>query len=336
MLKRTLNDQILDAKFDKLNPNDLLRCATDGPGKNSGFKDYCVRYGTHCNTKTPGVIGLGAPEHCSGMAVEIENIEDTDINILWTDGLAGCLAIAIIGINEKTGTKDIFFTHASHWNHADAVSNKENPIYYARQFVDLHGPCRIVIGTDVEKLKHSGYDMTYAKRKLCKDLGCPVLCESAYATLSFFPKLGIMIKGNPATAVYQLREKNPTDFLNQLAECKEKFYSHPKPNPELLDQLQVAIQHAKNTGFSNWLLGLNEKRQNIVNYLESIRDAYIGNNIEKMTSTLYGLKLLTTECKYLQLCETLIEDRQKCAFNQEQREDLNRDNTDQRSPIRQI
>jgi hypothetical protein len=312
-----INRELLGAKLCKLNPDDLISCATIGPGKHSGYTDYCVRPGTHCNTKTSGVIGLGAPEHCSGMAVVIESIEDTNIDILWTDGLAGCLAIAIIGLNEKTGKKDIFFSHASYWDTEDAATNKNNPIYYARQFVDSHGPCRILIGTDIEKLNRAGYNMAYAKCKLSKDLGCPVTCEAARHTLSFFPKLGIMQLGNPATAVNNLKRKNPKDLLRNIAESEEKFYSHPEHDRGLLVELQDAILDAKDTGCCcNWLFsrlfGQNEQSRKIVNYLESMNDAYIGNNLEEMEkirSCLSGLKLNKHETEYLLLCNSLIQDR---------------------------
>lgn len=338
MKNRQFTDrQLLDAKLGKLNPDDLIRCTTMGPGKSSGYTDYCVRPGTHCNTKTPGVIGLGAPEHCSGMAVVIENIEDTDIDILWTDGLAGCLAIAIIGLNEKTGKKDIFFSHASYWDTEDAAANKDGPIYYARQFVDSHGPCRILIGTDIEKLNRAGYNMAYAKRKLSKDLGCPVLCEAARHTLSFFPKLGIMKIGNPTTAVYHLKKQDPSDFLRQTTESEKKFYLHPEPNQRLLAELHVAIQHAKNPSCCSWLFSLNEKNIKIVNYLESMRDAYIGNNIDEMITKRNNLSgLESMESKYIQLCSDLIRDRMKDTPAQEMMKDLHQSNSYQGGTIRSI
>lgn len=345
MKNRQLTDKkFLDAKLSKVNPNDLMRCATIGSGKNSGYTDYCVKSGTHCNTKTPGVIGLGAPEHCGGMAVVIENIEDTDIDLLWTDGLCGCLAVAIIGINEKTGKKDVFFTHASYWDTADATTNKNNPIYYARQFVNSHGPCRILIGTDIEKLQRGGYNMAYAKRKLSKDLGCPVSCEAAHHTLSFFPKLGIIQLGNPATAVHNLKRESPKNLLKHIAESEKKFYLHPEPNRELLVELQDAILDAKNTGCCcSWLFGRffgqNEKSQKIVNYLESMKDAYIGNNIEEMELTrnsLKGLKLNKFEREYVQLCNSLIQDRKQVASDPELMEHDHLDSIYQRGMIKKI
>lgn len=340
MQNREFTDrQLVHAKLGKLNPDDLIRCATMGPGKNSGYADYCVKPGTHCNTKTPGVIGLGAPEHCSGMAVVIENIEDTNIDILWTDGLAGCLAIAIIGLNEKTGKKDIFFSHASYWDAEDAATNKDNPIYYARQFVDSHGPCRILIGTDIEKLNRAGYNMAYAKYKLSKDLGCPVTCEAARHTLSFFPKLGIMRIGNPATAVYHLKRQDPTDLLRQLSESEEKFYFHPELNQRLLAELHVAIQHAKNPSCCSCLFGLDENSKKIVNYLEIMQDAYIGNDIEEMKlkrSSLKALEPKKTVNQYVQLCDDLIRDRTKDIPTQETMEDLHKSSSYQRGTIRSI
>lgn len=167
-------------------------------------------------TSVPGTIGLSGSEPGPGPSIVLKDIEHNPVEMVWTDGLIGCMGLAIIG-QDKDGKTDVFFAHARQYDRADAATTPENPIYLAREFVKSHDNVRVFWGTEF----HHGcrtqqeYAMAQvarenAQRKLSSDLGCWVRASDCLpsSSMTFLPKEGLLRPGKPLEVMGKLGKED--------------------------------------------------------------------------------------------------------------------------------
>lgn len=274
------SEGLLSYGLGEIDPRTLGSCDTGQDMPHKGYdKCYCNETdAAPCNTKVRGVLGLGAPVKCNGRAIEIMNIEDTKMGILWTDGLSGCLAIAILGRNAQ-GKTDVFFTHASGWTEPNASTDPNNPISHAHQFIKSHAPCRVFWGTDFGKLEEgTNLDKVAARLKLSKALEYPILPDEDFmhgSKFCFFPKLGVLTQGNPQQGMQWLQKQCTVGKLGKLVdEGNKRFMSTPAPDKQMLELVDDAAKQVR--------CKFIEKNKKKLAYLQNLRDAYSVNNIKEL------------------------------------------------------
>lgn len=150
--------------------------------------------------------GSGGP----GPAVIVRDVlgKDCPVNMLHTGGLMGCQAIALTGLNKRTGKVDAYFAHSRDWQNPPPKDNPQHPINLAKEFVAEHDAVRAYAGTNFEAPKGGELGKHFAnesRRKLSNTLGIWIreydLTRQKDAT--FLPGMGLMYSGTPRDAVQE-------------------------------------------------------------------------------------------------------------------------------------
>jgi hypothetical protein len=239
----------------------------------TGSKDYI-------ETAIEGVIGLSGLEPGKGPGIVIKDVENSGIDMIWTNGLTGCMGLAIIG-RDKSGKLDVFFSHARHYDKDDSTTDVENPMSLAKQFVDSHSDIRVFWGTD---FNFGVRDMSgpskraEAQKVLSAKLGCWVRDDDCIVSkdLVFFPRLGLMTYGTPSEAYEWACHE---DVISRSEFSKSKVLSKFEPDADLVRRLEQHLNGLKSDR-SSWIrfYPYDSRRSNKILVLEQIIEAYkVGN-----------------------------------------------------------
>ncbi|WP_419421353.1 hypothetical protein ACNVED_14925 (plasmid) [Legionella sp. D16C41] len=253
-----------------------------GENVNLGTESSYIGSTDWYETAVSGVLGLDGNHPGKGPGIILKDIEHQNINILWTEGLLGCMCLAITGTDEE-GKLDVFFSHARHYDKETAATDKDNPIYLAKQFVATHEQIRVFWGTDFfvgNNPLSSQAIRDSAQQKLSNDLGCWVRdndCIPA-SKLVFFPKLGILRSGKPADVQQELSIDE--DLKDKIEFSKSKCLSKFIPDLELIKKIELQLANLiiqRNSLFRLWHQdGL---RSNKILVLQKVLAAYQVGNI---------------------------------------------------------
>ncbi|MCE0724298.1 hypothetical protein [Legionella resiliens] len=229
-----------------------------------------------------GVIGLHGNEPGNGPAVIIKDIKHAGVDLLWTSGLIGCMALAILGTDAES-KQDVFFCHARKYDAKNAIKTPGHPMKLARDFVQSHNEIRVFWGTDFNfgvKDFSGPHKKNEAQKLLSRELGCWVRnidCVIA-KELVFFPKLGIVKDGSPREAYRWIRSEDitlRTRFSSSMA------LSPFIPNRDLLRKLETHLAELKNDRSSWFRFYLyDSRRSNKIRALNQILDAYRVGNLD--------------------------------------------------------
>lgn len=143
-------------------------------------------------TAVAGAIGLDGRHPGKGPGIIIKDVDKSNIEILWTNALTGCMGLAILGTDKIDGTRDAFFAHARHYDKDRAVEEVDNPMRLAHEFVNTHTNIRVFWGTDIffgRSAAEGDAARREAQRKLSRELGCWVRENDFVMSreLTFFP-----------------------------------------------------------------------------------------------------------------------------------------------------
>lgn len=232
-------------------------------------------------TAVPGVVGLNGNETGKGPGIVIRDVENSGIDILWTEGLTGCMGLAILGTDEQ-GKRDAFFSHARHYDKAVAVDEEDNPMRMAREFVRTHKDIRVFWGTDFNfgDPKQGPEKKAQAQMKLSRELGCWVRENDCvvYSQLSFFPKLGLMTYGKPQEAVARLESK---DLETEMRFSRSKCLKDYAPDPVLLGEMEERLRELRMDRQAFFRLRHQDsKRDNKIEILSRVIEAYKVGNLD--------------------------------------------------------
>jgi hypothetical protein len=209
-------------------------------------------------TSIDGVIGLNGKAKYEGPGILLRDVENLQVDMLWTNGLIGCMGLAILGRDEE-GKLDAYFTHAKHYDKENATNNPKNPMYHAKRFVDSHDSIRVFWGTDfffgknttIEKFQGEK-DRQKAQQVLSNKLGCWVKMEDCITSResTFLPKLCLMKKGMP-NQVYKYVKKSDKNgnLVIDVQESKNKCLEKFETDSEILFRLKDKLQKIKGKGF---------------------------------------------------------------------------------------
>lgn len=231
-------------------------------------------------TAVKGVIGIHGNEPGNGPGILIQDVEHTNIDIIWTSGLIGCMALAIQG-RDKNGLLDVFFCHARKYDEKDAINNPDNPMKLARDFIKTHDDIRVFWGTDFNfgvKDFSGPLKKSETQKLLSKELGCWVRNNDCVVSqeLVFFPKLGIMKEGSPRKA-YQWACSQQIALRSEFS--KSMVLSLFIPDSMILKKLEkhlIQLQNDRSSAFRFYLY--DSRRTNKINVLKQVLDAYkVGN-----------------------------------------------------------
>lgn len=231
-------------------------------------------------TAIDGVIGLHGNEPGNGPGIIIKDVENAGIDLLWTRGLIGCMALAISG-KDSNGKLDAFFSHARTYDAKNAVENPDNPMKLARDFIQSHDEIRVFWGTDFNfgvKDFSGPHKKNEAQKLLSRELGCWVRHSDCVVAreLVFFPKLGILKDGSPKEA-YQWACSENTAIRSKFS--GSMILSPFKPDSILLKKLEnhlSKLEEDRSSWFRFYLY--DSRRSNKIRVLRQTIDAYkVGN-----------------------------------------------------------
>jgi hypothetical protein len=211
------------------------------------------------DTSIDGVIGIsGRKESSKGPGFILRNIDSSEIDMVWTDSLQGCMGLAIYGRNKETGSVDVFFGHARRYDAPDATTDAQNPMSLAKRFVDSHTQLRVFWGTDF--LAQVGGDTNqmrsaqdYAQQVLSSKLG--IWCNNEDRMfgkeLAFLPKLGLMRPGTPNEVFADINQMSDNELQSRRAYSASKALEPFHPNSDILGRLQLKHEELKVTSMFN-------------------------------------------------------------------------------------
>lgn len=202
-------------------------------------------------TSVPGTIGLSGNEPGPGPGIVLTDIEHSDVDMVWTDSLVGCMGLAIMGRTED-GRLDAFFAHARQYDKADAKTDPTNPIHLAREFVQSHREVRVFWGTDfyfgrrgADEYDEANIVRAAAQRQLSADLGCWVRASDCVVSdkMTLFPKEGLLRPGKPLEASDKLTKERNLDEKKEFSQSKalERFV----PDPDILGRMELHLAEIK-------------------------------------------------------------------------------------------
>ncbi|STX52073.1 Uncharacterised protein [Legionella busanensis] len=253
-----------------------------GKNINLGANNIFIGSTDWYETDISRVIGLNGNHPGKGPGIILKDIENGPIDMLWTEGLLGCMCLAITG-RDTEGRLDAFFSHARHYDKETAAIDKDNPIYLAKQFVTTHNQIRIFWGTDFffgNNLFTSQVIRDKAQQKLSNDLGCWVRDSDCMPTskLVFFPKLGLLRPGKPADVQQDLSVDE--DLEDKIEFSASKCLSQFIPNSDLIKNIELHLTELKiqrNVFFR--LRHQDGRRDNKIFVLQKVLNAYQVGNI---------------------------------------------------------
>jgi len=237
-------------------------------------------------TTINGVIGMHGNEVGKGPAIIIKDVNNSGIDMIWTNGLTGCMCIAIIG-RDESGKLDAFFCHARHYDEKDAVRKPDNPMFLAREFIQTHQDIRVFWGTNFNYgvRDFSGpLKKDEAQKLLSNELGCWVRNDDCVmaSELVFFPKLGLLKNGKPKEAYAWARAedlKARSDFSMSMA--LSKF----APDAAILIKLEDHLRKLRDEMSSIFrFYPYDSRRTNKILVLEQVIDAYRVGNLDRLRS----------------------------------------------------
>ncbi|KTD68654.1 hypothetical protein Lste_1812 [Legionella steelei] len=247
----------------------------------SGTTAY-VGQDTWYETQIPYLVGLNGNNPGPGPGLILEDVENKDIHMTWTPGLTGCMGLAILGRNEKTGKIDLFFAHARQYDQVNATEDPKNPMFLARNFVKSHGEIRVFWGTDFfhgHSLQEGQAKRQEAQRKLSTELGCWVRNDDCIVTsdLTFFPKIGLPLVGSPATAYKDLTQDR--DLAAKIAFSESKKLDKFTPDDKIVGKIQLHLVELKEKRYTHpRLYHQDNTREMKITALTQILEAYkVGN-----------------------------------------------------------
>lgn len=231
-------------------------------------------------TSVKGVIGIHGNEPGKGPGIMLQDIEHSDIDMIWTGGLIGCIALAISG-RSKDGTLDAFFCHARKYDEKEAIKNSDNPMKLAHDFVKSHDDIRVLWGTDFNfgtKGFSGQHKRNEAQKLLSRELGCWVRTNDCIVAreLVYFPKLGIMKDGSPIKAYKWAASQ---DLVSRSEFSRSMSLAKFVPDSITLDKLEQQLTGLKKDRASLFRSYLyDSKRSNKISILEQVLTAYkVGN-----------------------------------------------------------
>lgn len=235
-------------------------------------------------TSISGVIGINGNEPGQGPFCILHDIENSPIDMIWTAGLTGCIGLAISG-RDTTGQLNVFFSHARHYDKSDAAHDENNPIYWARRFVNDHQNVRIFWGSDFffgTRHAHEGtHQRQQAQIKLSNALGCWVRLNDSIISheLVFLPKLGLLKPGRPSEVHVQLKKEADLHHKIAFSQCKSlKQFEFDRTLKERIDE---KLQLAKKTrGKSIRFYFRDQFRDTKIEVLQLLSDAYCVGNFD--------------------------------------------------------
>ena len=115
-------------------------------------------------------VALVVGESGAGPSIIVRDLSKTNLQMIWTDGLIGCMGLAIVGYDKATQREDLFFSHARQWDDQSELS-QTNPIVLARAFIKSHDHIRIFWGTQTHSQNHVSYTTEEQQRMLSNQLG---------------------------------------------------------------------------------------------------------------------------------------------------------------------
>lgn len=241
-----------------------------------------VGQSTWIETAIEGVIGMHGNEPGKGPAIIIQDVEHSDIEMIWTNGLIGCMCIAITG-RDEFGKLNVFFTHARSYDSKDAINDPTNPMHLACIFIESHRNIRIYWGTDFNFGVNgfAGYAKRIEAQKLLSNALGYWFRESDCVTarsLVFFPKFGILKDGNPREA-YAWARSQDLNARYEFSRSKELSQFIPDPNilKEIHDHL-IKIQNDRTSWVRFYLY--DARRSNKIIVMEYIINAYLVGNLD--------------------------------------------------------
>ncbi|MCE0721892.1 hypothetical protein [Legionella resiliens] len=264
----------------ELNPDTLYSCDHYWGNDVSFPKGTQVGKDSWFETKIDHVIGLSGNDTGEGPGLVIEDIEHSDVDMLWTSGLNGCMGLAILGINPVTKKTDVFFTHARHYEKNDATTDKDNPMSLARQFVQSHEGIRVFWGTDFTKYgSQTDAKRQEAQKKLSNTLGCWVRSDDCFNTaeMTFFPKHSLLIPKLPPSAYKDYKEDNNRERKKEFSDSKQ--LGEYKPDPSIEGEIRLHIAALRKDRTSSARLYHQDKKRDLkIQALTEILEAYhVGN-----------------------------------------------------------
>ncbi|KTD06536.1 hypothetical protein Lgra_3313 [Legionella gratiana] len=233
-------------------------------------------------TSINGVLGLNGNEPGQGPFCILHNIENSPIDMIWTTGLTGCMGLAITG-RDSLGQLNVFFSHARHYDKADAAHDEENPIYWARRFIQQHQDVRIFWGSDFFFGTRYMYEGTHhrqqAQIKLSNALGCWVRLNDSVISkeLVFLPKLGLLKPGRPSEVYVQLEKEK--DLQHKIAFSQSKCLRQFEFDRALKENIDQQLQRAKKARNKSIRFYFQDQfRDTQIAVLQLLSDAYhVGN-----------------------------------------------------------
>lgn len=238
-------------------------------------------------TVVPGVIGLNGNNPGKGPGIIIRDIESSDIDMVWTAGLIGCMGLFIIG-RDAAGQTDLFACHARHYNSADAITAPDNPMHLARQFVDTHQDVRVFWGTDFffgERDVRVAIDKrNTAQQQLSNELGIWVRDSDCVVSKEhcFLPKLALLKDDKPKAAYDWVKSEEAAGRLApRVRFSKSKCLTHFTPDKDILGALDLKQTKIRmDRAAKPRMIHQDNKRDTKLQVLHQVINAYHSGNFD--------------------------------------------------------